>query len=391
MKKTIIHLLPIFLFMLISPIVLLAAETKPDFVPLVGIPGIDADTLSTTAYINALYILAMSVAAFIAVVRLIMAGLKYIMSDVVTNKESAKKDIKNSLIGLLIVFGAVLILETINPQLKRLDFLRNAPASELVMQKYQTGGATEKAAPQNSVINLETRSQTEIDDYIADCIKDGNYQYSTTIIQGVRYGECTPLDTLKDGRELNTPDEIRSFQESCWRQQKEYRSTELPSGAIYGSCQVCNSISNFSPSQKKCLPKSVPPPDTIDDVGSEDVTFDESGTPTLQPRIQPGHELQFTCLDYEDNKAAFNACSKYCFENGGGQLGPGLVCIGATAPATDDINYFTYELDCMIAGGCTYQNQYYLRTDICDNRNGEASYHPTRIGWGICYIPNNTQ
>ena len=141
MNKAITYLLPIFLFIFILPIVLLAAETKPDFVPLVGIPGIDTNSLSTTEYINALYILAMSVAAFIAVVKLIIAGLKYIMSDVVTNKESAKKDIKNSILGLLIVFGAVLILETINPQLKRLDFLRNAPASDLVRQKYQTGGS----------------------------------------------------------------------------------------------------------------------------------------------------------------------------------------------------------------------------------------------------------
>ncbi|MAZ56308.1 hypothetical protein CL653_00760 [bacterium] len=116
--------------------VLAAGET--DFVPLVGIPGLDASALTTGEYINTLYILAISVAAFAAVVRLIYAGVQYILSDVVTSKEQAKKDIRNSLLGLLIVIGAVTILETINPNLVQLTAFRDAPKTNSLVQRHET-------------------------------------------------------------------------------------------------------------------------------------------------------------------------------------------------------------------------------------------------------------
>jgi len=95
-----------------------------EFIPLVGIPFIDTATNpSLPGYVNALYKAAISIAAFMAVVKIIFAGVKYMLSDVVTSKEDAKKDIRGALIGLLIVIGAVLILNTINPQLKGLKAL----------------------------------------------------------------------------------------------------------------------------------------------------------------------------------------------------------------------------------------------------------------------------
>jgi len=99
------------------------------FVPLVGIPYVDTTdpNLSLAGYVNALYKAAISIAAFMAVVKIIFAGVKYMLSDVVTTKESAKKDIRGALIGLLIVIGAVLILNTINPQLKGLRALDGPP------------------------------------------------------------------------------------------------------------------------------------------------------------------------------------------------------------------------------------------------------------------------
>ena len=86
------------------------------FVPLVGIPGIDApDDLNDV--VNTIYLLAISIAALLAVIKIIIAGVKYMLSDVVTTKQDAKSDIWGALIGLLVVVSAVLILLTINPQL----------------------------------------------------------------------------------------------------------------------------------------------------------------------------------------------------------------------------------------------------------------------------------
>lgn len=104
-------------------------DARGGFTPLVGIPYVDTtdSNLSLPGYVDALYKAAISIAAFLAVVKIIFAGVKYMLSDVVTSKEDAKKDIRGALIGLLIVIGAVLILNTINPQLKELTALGGPP------------------------------------------------------------------------------------------------------------------------------------------------------------------------------------------------------------------------------------------------------------------------
>jgi hypothetical protein len=85
---------------------------------LIKIPGISSALNGNFGeYVNFLYALAISVAALIAVVKIIVAGMKYMMSEVVTTKGDAKKEITSSLLGLLLILGAYIILYTINPQL----------------------------------------------------------------------------------------------------------------------------------------------------------------------------------------------------------------------------------------------------------------------------------
>lgn len=111
-------LFSILLLWILLPFTTHAAE----FVGLVGIPGIEptGDT-DLNAYINALYRLSISIAALLAVVKIVAAGAKYMLSDIITHKEEAKKDIQGALIGLLIVIGAIIILNTINTDLTRLN------------------------------------------------------------------------------------------------------------------------------------------------------------------------------------------------------------------------------------------------------------------------------
>jgi hypothetical protein len=100
------------------PLVTLAGGGQ-GFTPLVGIPGLPSDG-SFDGYVDALYALAISIAALVAVVKIVLAGAKYMMDDIVTHKSEAKEDIKNALIGLLIIIGAVIILNTINSDLTNL-------------------------------------------------------------------------------------------------------------------------------------------------------------------------------------------------------------------------------------------------------------------------------
>lgn len=114
-------------FLLISALLLLPlltwANTTP-FTPLVGVPGLSSKA-DFSQYINALYILSISIAGLLAVIKMIIAGTKYMLSDVVTTKQDALGDIRGSILGLIIVISAVLVLQIINPQLVNLDVFGN--------------------------------------------------------------------------------------------------------------------------------------------------------------------------------------------------------------------------------------------------------------------------
>ena len=112
------------LFLLIVPG--LAWAAPGNFVPLIGIPGLETEALSFEVYLNTLYRLVIIGAIIICVARITFGGVQYILSDIVTDKTDAQRAIKQSLLGLLIVLGGVTILNTINPELTRIEVLRNA-------------------------------------------------------------------------------------------------------------------------------------------------------------------------------------------------------------------------------------------------------------------------
>ena len=68
-----------------------------------------------------LYLVAITVAAVFAVVKLAIAGIKYATSDVASSKEAAKSDIKGAVLGLLILLGVVILVDTINENIADTD------------------------------------------------------------------------------------------------------------------------------------------------------------------------------------------------------------------------------------------------------------------------------
>ena len=115
------------LLIVLLPVVSLAQEQF-----LVGIPGLSSGAdRSFNDYINTLYAVCISLAALLAVVKIIIAGVKYMFSDIVTDKGDAKRDIRGALIGLGIIISAVLILSIINPELTRFNLdVEQVPRAE---------------------------------------------------------------------------------------------------------------------------------------------------------------------------------------------------------------------------------------------------------------------
>lgn len=116
----------------VTPLTPAAAANTPintrTYQPLVGIPGVDNAVTNFGTYINQLYFLAISLAALLAVIKIIIAGVKYMLTDLGSSKADAKSDIWGALLGLLLIISAFLILTTINPNLANLDALSGAPA-----------------------------------------------------------------------------------------------------------------------------------------------------------------------------------------------------------------------------------------------------------------------
>lgn len=74
-------------------------------------------TINTQTYILYLYRFSFSFAAALAVVMIILGGFQYALSDSIFTKSEASSRIKNAVVGLLMLLGSYLILETIDPRL----------------------------------------------------------------------------------------------------------------------------------------------------------------------------------------------------------------------------------------------------------------------------------
>lgn len=101
------------------------AEVSP-YIPLVGLPGLPVEgAKSIPEYINQVYLLVIGIGALAGVLRIAWAGVKYSLSDVVTEKSEAKHDITGVLMGLAILLVPFAVLSTINPDLVNLNVLQN--------------------------------------------------------------------------------------------------------------------------------------------------------------------------------------------------------------------------------------------------------------------------
>lgn len=158
---------------LLSIVLLFPFVTLAQFQPLIGIPGLTDAELNFNTYINTLYTLSISIAGLLAVIKIIIAGVKYMLSDVVSSKQSAIGDIKGALLGLLIVLAAFVILNTINPELTRSRLFLD-PVTQATGGGSGGGGGTATPAPQKVTISTEVCDATDCMSAIERCtIKGG--------------------------------------------------------------------------------------------------------------------------------------------------------------------------------------------------------------------------
>lgn len=102
-----------------------AAAYPGDYAVMVPLPGIgDAGSGGVTninTYIPAAFKLAIGVSAVMAFVMITFGGIMYATSDAITGKSQGKEYATNAIYGLLLVIGAYAILNTINPEILKIN------------------------------------------------------------------------------------------------------------------------------------------------------------------------------------------------------------------------------------------------------------------------------
>ena len=111
---------------LVALFLISAIPAYAGYVPLVGLPAVEGSGTGLAGYFNQLYMVTIAAGAILAFLKISMAGVKWSMSEIVTDISDAKKDINGALFGLAILLIPFIVLNTIYPGLTNLDVLKNS-------------------------------------------------------------------------------------------------------------------------------------------------------------------------------------------------------------------------------------------------------------------------
>ena len=88
-------------------------------------------------YLNAMIKIFIGICAILAMIMIIMGGVQYMTSELVSGKEAGKEQIMHAILGLLLALGAYAILNTINPDLLDLS-LGNMKSATITISPLDT-------------------------------------------------------------------------------------------------------------------------------------------------------------------------------------------------------------------------------------------------------------
>jgi len=89
-------------------------------------------------YLNIVIKFFIGMAAVLSMIMIVMGGIEYMTSDLVSSKESGKSKITNAVLGLLLALGSYAILNTLNPKLLEVC-LNNLPEAKITILPYDAG------------------------------------------------------------------------------------------------------------------------------------------------------------------------------------------------------------------------------------------------------------
>jgi len=120
-----------------------STNTNPNYKLLVPLPNPDnqADPLTNinvaepsafSKYLNLMIKIFIGICAVLSVIMIVIGGLEYMTSELISSKESGKQRITQAILGLLIALGAFALLNTIDPTLLKSDLNPNIQNANIV-------------------------------------------------------------------------------------------------------------------------------------------------------------------------------------------------------------------------------------------------------------------
>jgi len=103
----------------------IAIAVSYDYSPLLQVTRPGGGSLYSSnilEYLKNIYSFGIAIVGGLAVIKIVYGGVKYMLTDIVTDKSDAKKEINAAVIGLLVALGSATLLYTINPKLLTLNF-----------------------------------------------------------------------------------------------------------------------------------------------------------------------------------------------------------------------------------------------------------------------------
>lgn len=118
-----------------------APKAPASYTPLAPLPGVSGAPDPGT-YFNRMIQLAIGIAGILSVLMIVVGGAEYLGSEAFTSKEAGVKKMQAAVWGLLLAIASWVILNTINPELVRLNFGMINPSPSNVVER-QIEKATE--------------------------------------------------------------------------------------------------------------------------------------------------------------------------------------------------------------------------------------------------------
>ncbi|GEM_PF-5939903 len=184
--------------------------------------GSTASVKDVGDYVNTVYKYLLGFAVTLAIVMMMIGGLKYVLSAGGANAQEAKEEIKNAAIGLVLLFGAALMLQTVNPRLlslqpprlpaiKRIELIGNGKDCKTLADKgfiikgYSESGISgapyaERACGQKSEVLKDPKDSPVVEGSI--CVHKGCSDSKASCFVSQEGGKCLSCGDIVPGNDL---------------------------------------------------------------------------------------------------------------------------------------------------------------------------------------------